>query len=111
VGIIGFVPELEPEDEGMLNLIPESLRDHIKTALFIVTKCLQMKGATFNDVFISEPEDLLIKLCNLLKIKNDWEMSFSCLKLVLALLERYEKLNNALPMGAIRQSELLEKVS
>jgi len=61
-----------------------------------------MKAANFNDLYVSEPEDLLIKLCNLLKIKNDFELSTNCMKLILTFLERYEKINSALPLGAIR---------
>ena len=74
-------------------------------------KCLQMKSMTFSDVFITEPEDLLAKLANLLKIKGDWELTQNALKQILVLLEKYEKLNNALPMSAVRQSGLVNTIS
>jgi hypothetical protein len=70
-----------------------------------------MKAASFADVFVSEPEDLLIKLTNLLLIKNDFELTTSAMKLILSLLERYEKINNALPVGALRQSSLIAMIA
>lgn len=51
---------------------------------------------------IAQPEELLQRLTNLLSIKNDHELTVNVLKQILTLLEKYEKWNNALPIGAMR---------
>ena len=66
-----------------------------------------MKGPTFQNIHINNPETLLINLCNLLKIEGDWEMSINCLKQILIVLEKYEKQYKALPLSAVRQSGLI----
>lgn len=104
---LNFLPELLSGDEELAAAIPEAMRDHIKTAMFITMKCIQMKEASFQDCFIKEPETLLRNLTNLLRIKGDFELDCNSLKQILTLLEKYEKQFKALPVVAIRHSGLV----
>ena len=65
---LSFLPEIGTNEEELGACIPESLRDHIKAAMFITMKSIQMKGHSFKDIFITEPEGLLRNLANLLNI-------------------------------------------
>lgn len=63
---LAFLPEIK--DEQIAKSLPEALRDHIKSAMFITMKSMQMKSLSFHDIFISAPESLLRSLVNLLHI-------------------------------------------
>jgi len=89
--------------------VPEALRDHIKSALFITMKAIQTRHK-FEQVFISDPDRLLENLISLLKVKNDHELTLNCLKQILVMLEKYEKHGRGIPLNSIRDAKLIDVV-
>lgn len=47
ITVLSFFPVIPAKDVELLHHIPEALRDHLKSALFLVMKCLQMKECKF----------------------------------------------------------------
>ena len=46
--------------------LPESYIDHLKSALFILQKCLQQKQYDFDQIYVSKPEEFLARIIKLL---------------------------------------------
>lgn len=86
------------------------MRDHIKSALFLVQKSLQMKNVSFAETYIDNPEQLLTSLSNLALIKNDYELNINVLRSILALLEKFEKQSKTIPIEPIRNSKLMANI-
>ena len=103
--VIHHFPHIDQgADKSIYKMVPEAFRDHLKSALFLLNKCMQQKQLSFQQIAITHPENLLIRLARLLPIEYDAELSLNLLKTILALLEKFEKINKALPVVAIRQS-------